>query len=398
MDSKQKRSLALTLILIALIQMPTSATLPAVNKIFSDVFTDHSLSSIQTSMLLTGITSPIFSLLTAFLIRRGLLSKRAVIGTGLLLLGTVGILSLLLNRHFWCLALFSSMMGCATGCYASTSTSVLVDSFEGDECRRLAGAQAIFMGLGSAALSVSCGFLVNRVWYGGYLILMVAIPIGLLALFTVPGGRLKTGSGGERAPRGKFNFDVLYYALAVFLLLFIFTVGTGNISVHFANAGVRNFSTAAGFAVAVQMLGSAAFGLCFRPLSARFGDMLIPGAFLLCAIGLTVLNLCDFSLPLMYIGIAVIGMSMSILSPQCVMSVSKRVDPSSSALGAALLHSVAPGLGSFISPVIITNLTFALAGNSTNFRYQFTAFIALAFAAIFFFCNLRRAKSSAPDA
>ncbi len=396
MDSKQKRSLALTLILIALIQMPTSAILPAVNKIYTDVFSDHTLSSIQTSMLLTGIMSPVSSLLMAFLIRRGVIGKRAVVSFGLFLLGAVGVLAMLLNRHFWCLALLSALMGCAAGCYVSTATSVLVDCFEGDECRRIAGIQAIFLGIGGAALSVSCGALADRLWYGGYIVLMIAIPIGVLALFTVPGGRLKTG--GDRAPRAKFNFDVLYYALAVFLLLFIFTVATGNISVHFDNAGIRNFSTAAGFAVAVQMLGSAAFGFCFRPLSARFGDMLIPAAFVFCAIGLTIINLCDFSLILMYVGIAINGMSMSMLNPQCVMSVSKRVDPSSSAIAGALLHSVAPGLGSFVSPVIITNLTFALAGSSTKFRYQFTAFVALAFAAIFFFCNLRRAKNSAPDA
>ena len=396
MSAKQKRSLALTLILIALIQMPTSAILPAVNKIYTEVFTDHTLSSIQTSMLLTGIMSPISALLMAFLIRRGVISKRAVVVFGLFLLGFVGVLAILLNRHFWCLALLSALMGCAAGCYVSTATSVLVDCFEGDECRRIAGIQAIFLGLGGAALSVSCGFLANTLWYGGYIVLMIAIPIGILALFSVPGGRLKAETdGGEKAPRAKFNYDVLYYALAVFLLLFIFTVATGNISVHFDNAGIRNFSTAAGFAVAVQMLGSAAFGFCFRPLSARFGDMLIPAAFVFCAAGLTIINLCDFSLPLMYLGIAINGMSMSMLNPQCVMSVSKRVDPSNSAIAGALLHSAAPGIGAFLSPVIITNITMAIAGNSTKYRYQFTAFVALAFAAIFFFCNLYRSRKSA---
>ena len=36
----------------------------------------------------------------------------------------------------------------------------------------------------------------------------------------------------------------------------------------------------------------------------------------------------------------------------------------------------------------------AIAGNSTKYRYQFTAFVALAFAAIFFFCNLYRSKKA----
>lgn len=341
-------------------------------------------------MALSGIVSPFASLLSAFLIRRGILSKRAVLSFGLFALGSCGIFSLILHRHFLCLGFLGALIGLAVGCYSPTITSVMVDSFSGDECRKLAGYQAVFMGIGAAALSISCGFLTKKIWFSGYLLLSVALPVAALSLLAVPG--IKTPARNTPSYRSSLPHGVLYYALAVFLLLFIFSVGTGNISVHFGNAGIKRFALAAGFAAAVQMLGSALFGLCFRPLSERLGDMLIPLSFLLAGSGLLILDIFDYSLPLMYLGIAVIGMSMAVLSPQCILSVSQLVDETTSAPASALLNSVAPGLGTFLSPVIITNMTTVLAGNDTGFRYRFTAILSFLIAAAFYLSVRSRAR------
>ena len=78
-----------------------------------------------------------------------------------------------------------------------------------------------------------------------------------------------------------------------------------------------------------------------------------------------------------------------------LVSISKRVDDSTSALASSLANGVAPGLGSFLSPIIITNFTVAVAGNNTNFRYQFVAFLALAFAVVLFLLNKYREKKLA---
>jgi len=268
-----------------------------------------------------------------------------------------------------------------------------MDVFDSAECRKLAGRQSIGIGLGGALLSISSGFLINYLWYGGYIVLSIGLPVGIFALFTLPRGNSpehkKTAVQEQKA---KLDPDVYFYAAAIAMLLFLFSVGTGNLSVHLAAAGIENFSVAAGFGSAVQMLGSAVFGFFFTPLSKRFGDYLIPAAFLMITLGLLILSLCTFSLILMFLGIAIIGMSMSTLNPQCVLSVSKRVNVHTSATGTSLINSVAPGIGTFLSPVIITNVTFSLAGDNTIFRYCFTAFLSLATAAAFFFLCRYRAK------
>ena len=142
-------------------------------------------------------------------------------------------------------------------------------------------------------------------------------------------------------------------------------------------------------------MGSFCAALLFKKLSPRFGDMLIAMAFCLMFIGFTILNICDFSLVLMYLGIFILGSSLSFVTPQCTYSVSKRVDESTSTLATALLNALAPGVGSILSPYVVTNLTIAIGGDSTNFRYQFTAFFALVIALIVALLNKYRAKKLA---
>jgi nanoRNase/pAp phosphatase (c-di-AMP/oligoRNAs hydrolase) len=90
-----------------------------------------------------------------------------------------------------------------------------------------------------------------------------------------------------------------------------------------------------------------------------------------------------------FAAVAVCGASLGFYSPRLVLNVSNLTDPSNSATATMLAFCVSIGAGIFLSPVIITNITFALAGESTRFRYQFTAFICLALAA-FTFIKVRR--------
>ena len=49
MTKNQKTFLLITILLVSLVQMPGQATTPAINKIYTEVFTDKPLSVIQTT-------------------------------------------------------------------------------------------------------------------------------------------------------------------------------------------------------------------------------------------------------------------------------------------------------------------------------------------------------------
>ena len=168
-------------------------------------------------------------------------------------------------------------------------------------------------------------------------------------------------------------------------------IGT-NISTHLK--GIGDTATA-GIATAIQMTGGAIAGLFFNKLSAKLKDMIIVLAFIALFIGFTILNLGQAVLLLDFIGVFIAGLSLGMVFPQCIFSSSRCVDPSNSSTATSIIGCVAPGIGGFLSPLVLTNLTVAIGGELTSFRYQFIGFLSLAFAVIFFFSTRYRQKREA---
>ena len=388
-------------------QYPNIATSPAVHKIQTEVFSNYPLSTIQTVMAVSSISAPVSSLLSSFLIRRKVMSKRFAVIFGMTVLGMVGVLSALFHTKLWFLGVLSGLLGLSGGFYVTSSLSILIDSFEGEQRQKVTGLQALAVSAGGVLLSIIGGLLVEVVWYGSYAFMMIALPLAVYSAYAIPKITKETAAKDAEKPapvlpdapkkvdKSKFNIDILYYVLCQFLMFFFYLVCNHNISVHLARSGVESYSVAAGFASAFAMGGSVLFSSFFKRLTQKFGDMLIVMGFLLQFVGYTLLNLCDFSLILMMLSVFLVGSAQGTLCPQCTLSVSKRVDETTSTLAMALVSTVAAGAGGFLSPVIITNVTEALAGDNTNYRYQFTAFLALAAAVIFFLLNKYRAKKQA---
>jgi MFS family permease len=146
-------------------------------------------------------------------------------------------------------------------------------------------------------------------------------------------------------------------------------------STHLKDAGFGEPSTA-GIAIAIQMAGGVVSGAFFGKLSLRFGDLAIAQAFVALFIGFMVLSLGQSVLILNFIGVFIAGLSLSMVFPQCVFSASRYVDPSNSSTATSIIACVAPGVGGFVSPLVLTTLTVRLGGASTTFRYQFIGFFS----------------------
>lgn len=363
---------------VSLLQMIGSATAPAMNIIKTSVFAQYPFSQIQTVMALSGLVSPFVSLLTAELIRRGLITKKAVVLGGLFTLGATGFLALILNTQLWHLGLLSILTGIASGCYLSTVLSIMVDKFTPGERQVVTGFQSVFVNVGGFLISVSGGLLAAWRWYGGYMILLVGIPVGIMAFLTLPREeKVRPGVGTDAAVKAKFEPAIFFYAITVLIFMLLFSVINQNLAVHMAASGFKN-PAYVGVITAVQMAGGMAFGFVFPKLTRLYKDNLLFIAYFMLAVGFSILNLFHSSLVLIGVGVFLTGASMSLIGPHCVVAVSHCVDARTSALATSLVTGLAPGLGSFLSPVIFTNLTTVLGGESTNFRYQFVGITALA--------------------
>ena len=122
---------------------------------------------------------------------------------------------------------------------------------------------------------------------------------------------------------------------------------------------------------------------------------MIAFAFFALFVGFTVINVGHTSLTAVFAGVFIVGSSISMIIPQCLFSVSKCVDPTNSSAATTLVSCFAPGAGAFLSPVIFTNLTIRLGGNSTSFRYQFVGIIALVVAVAAVLVTTRLEKKAA---
>ncbi len=390
--TKKKAFLMWVVALTGMLQMPSMGASAAVRTMV-EVF-GKELVEVQTSMASSGIVLPIVSIIIAILIRKEIVSKRTVVIFGLGLLSFTGFLSIFIHQWFWSIRLMAILQGIASGCYVSTAISLVIDDYTVDERRKINGMHSVFVGLGGILLCLIGGLLVNLLWYAGYLLFLLSLPLFILSFFAIPKKpkSKKTEENGEKKKRSKINPDIFYYVALVLLFMIIYNSSASNISTHFKNNGIGDYAKFAGFATATQMAGTMIMSFFFNKLSKRFGDMIISFAFAFIFVGFTIINLFSKSIVMMFIGIFIMGLSMPCLGPQAILAISKRVDDSTSAIGTSLANGIAPGLGTFLSPVIITNITEAISPNNTNFRYQFAGCLALAMAVFVFIMSKVREK------
>ena len=382
--SVNKKFLMWCILLIAMVQMPNLALSPGIHQIHQ-VFSDKSLSTIQTVMNLPSFISPFVTISASILIGRGIVSKKSVIVTGLFLVALTGLLSLFAHTQFWHLVLLSCALGLGLSGYISNASSLIIDNFEVAERQKISGYQTSFINGGGILMSLCGGLLATIAWHGGYLMLLLALPVAVVALLAIPSLKLAPAGEkdrGEKASGGRIRLhtDILLYGALIFVFMALYNVVGANLSTHLASQDLGNTSIS-GYITAIRMLGGVVCGLFFSKLSRKLGDFTTVLAFLVVFFDMTMLSLAK-NIAVIIIGEFIGGMGMSLMLPQCLFSVSKVVNKQSSAVAASITSCIAPSFGGFFSPLIFTNLTTALYGESTVMRYRFVSFIALAFAVI----------------
>lgn len=375
---KERRLLMWTIMLIAMVQMPHIALMPAIDLIQTRVFTDKSIATIQTVMSLPNLISIAFGVGASLLVRSGLLSKKTsvICGTGLVAL--TGVSAIFLHAHFWQLCMLSVMLGAGLGLFISNTQSIMMDSFPEDELQALSGVQFAFLNTGGILMSVVGGLLTTpKMWYGGYTVLLIVAPVTVLALFTLPKGRVAAPNkaAGKQGKAAKLPRDVYYYSMIVFIFMLVYNVASSNLSTHLAANQIGTAATA-GVVSAVMMAGGVLAGLSFQRFSPKLGDYAISLSFAILAVTFTVMNLFPASITAVYVAMFFAGMTVSVVVPQSIFRVSSIVDATNSATATMLLSCIAAGLGGFLSPVLFTNLT-SLFSAGTGFRFQFVAIVSL---------------------
>lgn len=376
------KMLKLTILVIAMFQMPTLAISPAISKIMSQF--GRELATVQTALQIPNLVSPFAAILASIIVAKakGKLPKKYVIifGLGCIVVAATGIV--LFSTQFWTLYLWGALIGVSIGLFIPTTASLMMDSFDEDAVRVISGQQTSFINIGGIIMSILGGLLADMIWFGGYLTFYFGVPIIILCIIYLPtkariqASAEQTSSGEPVEDKSKFNWNVAFYGFCIFFFMMCSNVSGPNLSVYVIDQLKIGTSSTTGYISAVQMLGGACSGMLFSKLSSKLRDYMIPMAFLTLCIGFTVLGTAN-SLVMIFIGAFLTGSAMSMCMPQCMFSISLYVDEHSSTFANAISSSIAPSLGGFLSPVIFTPLTTALFGEAVSSRYLFLSCVTL---------------------
>jgi len=381
------KMLKLTILVIAMFQMPTLAISPAISKIMSQFGRD--LATVQTALQIPNLVSPFAAILASIIVAKakGRLPKKYVIifGLGCIVVAATGIV--LFSSQFWTLYLWGALIGVSIGLFIPTTASLMMDSFDEDAVRVISGQQTSFINIGGIIMSILGGLLADMIWFGGYLTFYFGVPIIILCIIYLPtkariqAAAEQTSSDEPVEDKSKFNWNVAFYGFCIFFFMMCSNVSGPNLSVYVIDQLKIGTSSTTGYISAVQMLGGACSGMLFSKLSSKLRDYMIPMAFLTLCIGFTVLGTAN-SLVMIFIGAFLTGSAMSMCMPQCMFSISLYVDEHSSTFANAISSSIAPSLGGFLSPVIFTPLTTALFGEAVSSRYLFLSCVTLVLCAL----------------
>jgi MFS family permease len=386
-----------TILLIAMVQMPHLGLSSGANSIKEHF--NISDAAAQVAVTLPTLLSTLSGFISAVLIRYRLITKKAAVVAGVLLVGLTGIAAIMFHSSLGYVYFYSVLIGIGMGAYVPNAQSIAIDTFDEREFQTIAGVQASFINAGGIILSLLSGFMISATgqWNAVYISLLVTIPIALIAFKTLPSEKLTGGSGqAARSQKGTpIHRNVYWYTLVIFVFMILYGVLPSNIAIHIANHGAGGAGMA-GVALAVMMTGGVLSGFAFAKLSSALRGGMAALAHAELFVGYMLLGIFPGSAIAIMLASFIGGMSLSTMVPHCVFSISGFTDPSNSATASMLVGTLAPGMGSFLSPVIITNVTGRLFGASTPARFIFAALVSLAVAAALLANNAVRAGKKRP--
>ena len=385
----KKRPFVITLICVSLFQMGMVALAPVVSSV-TQAFPGTTALMAQTATTFLNLVLVLTALASGYISRR--IGRRAMCAMGMVLFVLAGLCGTFFTTALWCVFLWSAFLGAGTGLFVPAVSSMMIDCLDDSERGSVAGLQTAAVNLGGMLLSFSSGLLAAVQWRMAYLVFVAAAPVILLTLKFLPGRSpalqsAETNGRKSRIPRSVWLASLQTLVFAVFYFAF-----STNISMLLMERGMTN-TTISGAVTAVFMLGGCLFGVILTIVLKLVGNKTPAFAFFLLALSYMTLFLSDGMIPL-FLAAFVGGGSLSLIFPYFIVTIADRVDPSVSVISSSLIVSAAPNFGSFLSPVILTNLSSVLFGDSVAHRFLLAALLSLVLAAALFLINVNGSKKN----
>lgn len=357
--SRNKKVVAVGLLVMSLTMACNSALSPILAEV-GKFFPDAGDSAIQIVLTLINLTTLPAMILEPLL--EPIITKRniAVIGTALMLIG--GLMPQFLNSQLWMLYAASVVIGVGLSFVVVTSSSLISDYFTGLEKSRVMGFQSIFVSIGGTLIAKGSGLLTAMAgWKRGYLVFLIALPIIIIILLTVPKG--ETTPRAAKGEKSGISVSMVYFGVLCLITgIFVATFNT-NIAMYLDRKGIGDANTAGTVASIMQVIGIVG-GLVLGNTVKIFKRFTIGAAILMMAVGTAMVGFST-SLPLICIGAAVVGFGFAIRNPGAVTFAANMV-PAAKASMAIAIVSASYNVGNFISAYIVNAMAKIMGDDIAN--------------------------------
>ena len=358
-NGKNKKVIAAGLLVMSLTMACNSALAPILAEV-GKFFPDAGDSAIQIVLTLINLTTLPAMILEPMLEPK--ITKRdiAVIGTALMLIG--GLMPQVLNSQLWMLYAASVVIGVGLSFVVVTSSSLISDYFTGLDKSRVMGFQSIFVSIGGTIIAKGSGLLTAMAgWKRGYLVFLIALPIIIIILLTVPKG--ETTPQAEKGEKSGISGSMVYFgALCLITGIFVATFNT-NIAMYIDRKGIGDASTAGTVASIMQVIGIVG-GLILGFVVNTFKRFTIGASILVMAAGTALVGLTT-SFPTICVGAVLVGIGFAIRNPGAVTFGANMVPAAQASLAIAII-SATYNVGNFISAYVVNPLANMLGEDIAN--------------------------------
>ncbi len=386
----KKRGILWTILGISMFQMGMVALSPVISSI-TVVFPNASQLVAQMATTFLNLILVIVALFSGQISNAIGRRKMCIIGLGLFVIAAIG--GYFCSVSVVMVYVWSALLGAGTGLFVPSISSMMVDYFEPEETAHIAGYQTSAVNLGGVLLSILSGLAANARWNTSYLVYFFVLPVIILCIKFLPKqdkSQRESEAKGQMQERGEkkkmpaFVFAVTAETLAFAVCYFAFST---NASLLLSERNVSNTSVT-GLATGIFMLGGCIVGFLFNKIMSVMKKNTDVFAFVLLAVSYALIYFVP-SMPAMMLGAFIGGGSLSIIFPYALLRVGGKVDPAVTVTASAWILSVGPNFGSFLSPLILTNLANGMGRSDCAFRFFLAAVLAVILGGIVFGCHLK---------
>ncbi len=341
--------------------MGVASITPAFPKIEQEL----NISEQQVGYLITVFTLPGVFLTPVLGVMADRFGRKKILIPSLLLFGIAGFLCFFM-RNYHMLLVFRLLQGVGAASIGSLNVTLIGDFFKGSDRPAAMGYNASVLSIGTASYPAIGGVLATLGWYFPFVLPVFAIPIALIALYSLEGGKPANSEKLNVYLKKAWDSIKSRRVIIIFVAsIFTFIILYGAYLTYFPFLVDSKFKAAPyviGILFSVSSLTTAITSSQVGKLSARFSDKkLLKAAFIIYTISLLIIpiipKLWFLPIPLILFGIA---QGLNIPSLQTILT---DLAPPENRAAFMSLNGMVLRLGQTLGPLFM-GLVFALFGLS----------------------------------